>query len=112
MLLHGGQAALCMDVNTAVKARTGADTAPRWQLIMPIYEMVLTLGRLGRPRLQVPASDGRMNGFVSGMNGRAPSGSYGSVNFSLLVSKPALAGDMGHAQLVRPCAAMRQVAAV
>jgi len=44
----------------------------------------------------VPASDGRMKGLVSGMNGRAPSGSYGSVRFSLVVSKPARAGDAGH----------------
>ena len=39
----------------------------------------------------MPASVGRMKGFVIGMNGRAPSGSYGSVRFSLLVSKPAVA---------------------
>ena len=40
-----------------------------------------TIGRLGRPRLQVPASPGRMKGLVIGMNGRAPSGSYGRVRF-------------------------------
>ncbi len=48
----------------------------------------------------MPASDGRMKGLVSGMNGRAPSGSYGSVRFSLLVSKPARAEDTGHPWLV------------